>query len=335
MRRRPGRLFGVLLALSLLSDARGSITLKTEAKAEGGAGGWNVLPLDCTGQGPVRILQATYGLPLGPPTSGCTTTSVPVGNLNTAAGTECDGKEKCIVTSCPCTQTCPPGSTCDKSWADPASKCFKGITVTYRCGDSPWGWLFLAMLALGGGGYLAAGAAYATKVQGRKATGGGAGALLRLHPHFGKWTEVLGLVEDGVAYARGSQQRRGGATSQRSSSAAAGGNDDDARSRRRQEEEEEEEEQEEGGNEGGRGRDKNKQKARQGHRSSGEKKGKKERGKKAAGREKAEPLLAAAPAAPAPTATSATSGGGAAGAGAGGAKATASGGGGRWVHVPT
>ena len=59
MRRRPGRLFGVLLSLSLLSDARGSITVKTEAKAEGGAGGWNVLPLDCTGQGPVRILQAT------------------------------------------------------------------------------------------------------------------------------------------------------------------------------------------------------------------------------------------------------------------------------------
>jgi hypothetical protein len=60
MRRRPGRLFGVLLSLSLLSDARGSITVKTEAKAEGGAGGWNVLPLDCTGQGPVRILQATW-----------------------------------------------------------------------------------------------------------------------------------------------------------------------------------------------------------------------------------------------------------------------------------
>lgn len=259
---------------------------------------WNNVPLDCTGKGgPVKILQATYGLPLGEGAK-CTPSAVPIGNLNAFAGTECDGKEKCTVSNCPCTAgtTCPPGVTCDPNWVDPARSCPKGMTVTYRCGDASWGWTFLALLAVGCGSYAGAGVVYAQRVQGRKATGGGNQALLRLHPHFGKWAEVFALMEDGVAYVSGRRATRTGPPESLLDET---------------------------------------QKTSQGHGLSGQKKekkekkekrDKKERGKRPEKVESKQVLLDTAGSSPTPASTDCN---------AGRPKATASGGGGRWVHVPT
>ena len=281
-----------------------SVTLTVQPKAEGAAV-WSTIPLDCTGKGgPVKIEQATYGLPVGV-LPGCTTTEVPIGNLNIGAGTECDGKEQCIVSSCPCASampgtTCPPGVTCDPHWKDPAPRCPKGMTVIYRCGDSPWGWVFFVLLTLGGGSYVAVGVAYAQRVQGRRATGGGSQALLRLHPHFGKWAEVLALAEDGVAYTSGRRATRTPRPEQRG----------DKVEKTKQAHSEEKKEKKERGS------------------SSAEKKEKKERSKKSEKAGAKQPLLeaAAAPSPAAPASSNPT---------AGGPKVTASGGGGRWVHVPT
>ena len=68
----------------------------------------------------------------------------------------------------PCRTALAPGTTCPRCRAGrgSASKgCPKGMTVIYRCGDSPWGWSFLALLALGVGCYVGAGVAYAQRVQ--------------------------------------------------------------------------------------------------------------------------------------------------------------------------
>ena len=277
-----------------------SVTVTVQPKAEGAAV-WSTIPLDCTGKdGPLNIQQATYGLPVGV-LPGCTTTEVPIGNLNKAAGTECDGKEQCIVSSCPCATampgaTCPPGVTCDPQWKDPAPRCPKGMTVIYRCGDSPWGWVFLALLTLGGGSYVVVGVAYAQRVQGRKATGGGSQALLRLHPHFAKWTEMLALVEDGVAYTSGRRGTRTPRPEQRG----------DKTEKTKQVHNEQKKERSS---------------------SSAEKKQKKERSKKSETAGTKQPLLEApAPSTAGPASSNPT---------VGGPKATASAGGGRWVHVPT
>jgi|EP01046_Picozoa_sp_COSAG06_P000027 hypothetical protein len=191
------------------------------------------------------------------------------------------------------------GKRCLRNIADPAAPAPTSVPagpdVQLQLCSSSWGLYVLAMAAVGGGLYLGVGVAIGFR------RGGGTRATA--HPHFMLWQQLYGLVLDGVGFVR----RRAGD----GGSAHMQPDDEDGR------------------------RDKNEQKAKQGHRSSGEKKGKKERGKKA-GREKEEPLLAAAPAAaaPAPTTTSASASGGGDG-GTGGAKATASGGGGRWVHIPT
>ena len=104
--------------------------------AEGGPR-WNFVDIDCDSRdGPITIVRATYGVPCEP---GCKTCgNIPLGNLDIDAGRECDGKQKCVVSSCPCTagNVPPAGATCDKHWVDPALRCKKGLTVTYRCGDA-------------------------------------------------------------------------------------------------------------------------------------------------------------------------------------------------------
>ena len=191
------------------------------------------------------------------------------------------------------------GKRCFRSITDPADPAptSSPADVQLQLCSSSWGLHVLAMAAVVGGLYLGVGVTIGFR------RGGGMRATA--HPHFMRWQQLYGLVLDGVGFAR----RRAG---------------DGDRAHMQPDDE------------GGPGwRDKNKQKAKQGHRSSGEKKGKKERGKNA-GREEEEPLLAAAPAAaaPSPTTTSATASGDGDG-GTGGAKATTSGSGGRWIHVPT
>lgn len=284
----------LVLALTVWAEGGlGSDTVKVEPKAEGGAV-WNAIPLDCTGRGgPINILQATYGLPLGV-ANGCTKTPVPIGNLNKVAGGECDGKDKCVVSSCPCNagNTCPPGAACDPSWADPAKGCPKGMTITYRCGASSWGLAFLALMMLSISSYVLVGVAYARRVQGRKSTGSGIQAMLQLHPHFGRWIGVLGLVEDGMAYTKGRRTMRTPSVEQQAE---------------------------------------RKQKTQQDHRidrisrSSDEEKQSKERKEK---KERSRrPLKTAPKESLLETAAPASANGS-------GSKATASAGGGRWVHVP-
>eukprot|EP01043_Picozoa_sp_COSAG02_P033666 COSAG02_NODE_2309_length_9170_cov_10.752508_7_plen_536_part_00 len=112
---------------------RRPVTVEAAPIFEGGAV-WNSVTLNCpSDELPITIQQATYGLPVSLP---CAT--VPVGNWNQAAGATCDGKAKCIVSSCPCGDgaTCPQGVPCAENWVDPANGCAKGITVTYLCGAS-------------------------------------------------------------------------------------------------------------------------------------------------------------------------------------------------------
>jgi hypothetical protein len=51
--------------------------------------------------GPITIVRATYGVPCQPGCASCG--NVPLGNLDIDAKNECDGKQKCVVSSCPCT----------------------------------------------------------------------------------------------------------------------------------------------------------------------------------------------------------------------------------------
>ena len=214
---------GVATLLLAAPGARGwpgTRTADVPPQGEGGAV-WNAVPLDCTGGGgPITILQATYGLPLQGKQPGDPKCEepVPIGNLNKAAAADCVEKEKCTVTSCPCTEgnTCPPGAKCDAGWVDPRKGCMKGMTVVYRCGDAQWGWPLIALLLVGAAAYGGGGVLFAQRVQGRKPAGPGAKAALQIHPHAARWREVWALVEDGIAHARGGggagrpQRRQGG-----------------------------------------------------------------------------------------------------------------------------
>ena len=194
-----GALAAVQLLLLASSGTHGgdTRTAVSPVMGEGGAK-WNHAELDCTGGGGlVTILRATYGVPCAPGCASCG--AVPLGNLDTSAQMECNGKQKCVVSSCPCpprASTCPAGSQCIAEWVDPAISCMKGLTVTYRCGDSPWGVSFIVAMLLLAVGYVGGGIGIGVKTSGGKSE-------LAAHPHYRQWQELRGMVNDGLQLVKG------------------------------------------------------------------------------------------------------------------------------------
>ena len=262
------------------------------------------ISLDCTGSSPIEIVHATYGLPCTINTPGqkpCP--AVEPGNYVDVMQTECEGKLKCDVSTCPCPKAanCAPSAT-GCAAKDPAKEYRKGVTVLYRCGPPSWGLEFIVLLFVGCGGYLALGVVYAQRVQGKtvgSAGGGGRFGALSVHPHAGRWAEVISLVVDGITLAKDGRRTvpllRGG-------NAAAG------RAAAGEKKEKNKKERKERGNE---------------HSPRKEKKQKKEKQEKKVQQGALEEPLRASTAGEAAAAPAATSEG------------TAAGGGGRWVHVPT
>ena len=66
---------------------------------------------------------------------------------------------------------------------------------------SGWGSAFLLVFTVIGLGYFGGGLVFGSK-QGRKPAGSGPTAVLAIHPHCMKWHSLMGLVSDGVAFAR-------------------------------------------------------------------------------------------------------------------------------------
>jgi hypothetical protein len=163
-------------------------------------------------------------------------------------------------------------------------------------GNDSGGWTLVAGLLLGGVAYLGAGVVYGGR------TGGGAG--LAAHPHHEHFVAVQGLVADGLAFARGSKRGGGGGYSAvpsvpRSSSSRGGGTTSESR---------------------GSGKSpKGKRSRSEGGKGSKRRSGEKEERKISTSNAKD-----ASPSAPAQELAAADA-----------AASTASGGGGRWVHVPT
>ena len=101
-----------------------------------------------------------------------------------------------------------------------AFHCVDDSLKLYCASAADWGMGFLLLAAALGAAYVGGGI-----VLGSKQGLGGAGA--KAHPHYSRWVEVHGLVQDGVAFVRGgerqrqqSHQRRGGAAPAASSSQA-------------------------------------------------------------------------------------------------------------------
>ena len=74
--------------------------------------------------------------------------------------------------------------------------------MTYD-GASNWGLAFLITLLVSTVLYVGGGVGFAHKTQ-------GSGLAIRSHPHFALWTQLQGLVTDGVIYAKARiDERRG------------------------------------------------------------------------------------------------------------------------------
>ena len=189
-----------------------------------------------------------------------------------------------------------------KGKGDPCPGKAKHLGISVRCCPasgcpllSQWGIQFLLCLVAGSAAYVGGGAAY-----GKRHGGGSGGRLIEAHPHFARWKEVEALAMDGLAYSRARMGGGGGrgAGYRRVSSAEV---------------------RKEGGAQPERKKEKQrKEKTPREKRESG-KKDKKKEGKREERAEAKAPAPAPAAAASPAAATVAS---------------TASGGGGRWVHVP-
>eukprot|EP01046_Picozoa_sp_COSAG06_P050102 COSAG06_NODE_7855_length_2352_cov_2.588992_2_plen_341_part_00 len=85
-------------------------------------------------------------------------------------------KPNCCIAAAPCT---PP--TC--TWTAPLG----------------WGFSFIIALGVGASLYVAGGAAYAQKVQGKEVS---PATALTTHPHYERWVALSGMVVDGVVFSR-------------------------------------------------------------------------------------------------------------------------------------
>ena len=219
----------VLLATTalLFPAACAAVELKVAAESNG-----KTAKLACTGWGGISISSATFGKScFGERTDGCTTSctancagcnavacpAVP----GTAAGkcsdpdvtavvaAACDGRGACDFPICitdvkgtaPGDPNAATGTTCDGSGTTPATKhplgdpgygCRKEFIVEYEC--SAWGWNFLALVVIGGGGYVSARTYHNRSARGLQGT-----AAL---PHRAQLDELQALVADGVAFSK-------------------------------------------------------------------------------------------------------------------------------------
>eukprot|EP01046_Picozoa_sp_COSAG06_P025192 COSAG06_NODE_2102_length_7592_cov_14.509676_8_plen_427_part_00 len=94
---------------------------------------------------------------------------------------------------------------------DYAFHCVDDSLKLYCASPADWGMEFLLLAAVLGAAYVGGGI-----VLGSKQGAGGAGA--KAHPHYSRWVEVHGLVQDGVAFVRGGG---GGSGSSRTSGVVA------------------------------------------------------------------------------------------------------------------
>eukprot|EP01043_Picozoa_sp_COSAG02_P017182 COSAG02_NODE_773_length_17343_cov_61.240373_15_plen_258_part_00 len=191
---------------------------------------------------------------------------------------------------------------------DPCSGTPKHLGVAVRCCPasgcpmlSEWGPQFLLFSFLAAGAYFGGGGAYRFHKLGSRGPD--------LLPHQAFWTEMRGLVEDGVAFARagGKRRSRSGSSKGVAYAAVPDATGAEKKSGRRSTGKDRERDRD---SKGARGKEKSGKKREKKH--GGEKLDRAERG--------LTPASAPAPS-PAPTA-------------GGAAASTASGGGGRWVHVP-
>ena len=181
--------------------------------------------------------------------------------------------------------------------------CKRGCMYKQAINGSRTSWGFVLVLLFAMAGYTAGGVGLAVKRS-------GAPLALTSHPHHHRWREFVGLVMDGVELTRA---KATGKSAPRSSAAVRGGYKAVADPG--------------GGNPGQKASSKQSEKTEKKEKKA-EKKGKKAQRGGDGG--EGSPDAARAPTSAAPAAAPA-----AVGATAGGPKATSSGGGGRWVHVPT
>lgn len=128
-------------------------------------------------------------------------------DVTSVVGSACDGRGVCSFPICIASEGQPVAGQ-DKCLnppalfplGDPAYGCTKEFVVQYRCSVGGWG--LVAVLLLGTAGYAAGGVLYAQRVQGRKAAAAGLWPTVQTHPHYAKWLEFAALVADGVTHTR-------------------------------------------------------------------------------------------------------------------------------------
>jgi hypothetical protein len=171
----------------------GDVTYILPAAVESPGKVARTVSLDCSSSGlPIHVVSATYGTPCQATYSGCSAdkcASVKPNNYLSVMLEQCQGKEKCDVSTCPCPKadTCAPQATgCSPNSVgpagDPARECPKGATVVYRCGAASWGLPFLLFSVLTCAIYLGAGVGYAKLIQKRRPARAGEGTFGTVHP---------------------------------------------------------------------------------------------------------------------------------------------------------
>ncbi len=105
-------------------------------------------------------------------------------SLNTDGGNEPEPNEKACNNPCK---------------GDATEMCGGHFLISLVATSEPdtWAWVFVAVLLLSLAAYAGGGVMLARR------SGGGRGQGLKVHPHYGRWVELAGLVSDGVAFARG------------------------------------------------------------------------------------------------------------------------------------
>ncbi len=239
----------LVVLLALLLPFTNAVEVKVPAESNG-----KTAKMACGGWAGISISSATFGKScFGDRTDGCaqscnancaacTTVACPAvpgtvagkcsdPDVTAIVAAACDGRGVCdfpicitnVKTSAIGDPNAGTGTTCDGSGAtpptkwplgDPAYSCTKEFLVEYEC--SAWGWNFLALVVIGGGGYVAARTYHNKAVRGL----GGRAAL----PHRAQLDELHALVADGMAFskamARGrATKHRGGGYSQLNESA--------------------------------------------------------------------------------------------------------------------
>lgn len=139
-------------------------------------------------------------------------------DVTTPVSSACDGRGECVFPVCivgvatpgspagdPAAQGGAVCTTPPTKWplGDPAYGCSKEFVVEYSC--TAWGWDFIFVVVVGGGGYIAVMTWHNKKTKGLA----GKAAL----PHRAEAEAVLGLVRDGLQFARSGRRVHHNSTS--------------------------------------------------------------------------------------------------------------------------